>query len=152
MSNALVPPPGLLTSLLPSTRDDAWAARVNAQVNSRFNAFAAELRLTPAQTEEAAKKVKGIVRCLNKVYWGIDSETENVVIEGSWGKGTQTRPPRDVDMLFVLLVPEAATEHHLQLLSELAQMFSDRNFREQLAALPDAAAIHSLFAQWQSAS
>ena len=59
---------------------------------------------------------------------------------------------KPVDMLFVLLVPEAATEHHLQLLSELAQMFSDRNFREQLASLPDAAAIHSLFAQWQSAS
>jgi len=59
---------------------------------------------------------------------------------------------KPVDMLFVLLVPEAATEHHLQLLSELAQMFSDRNFREQLTSLPDAAAIHSLFAQWQSAS
>jgi PTS system nitrogen regulatory IIA component len=59
---------------------------------------------------------------------------------------------RPVSMLFVLLVPEAATEHHLQLLSELAQMFSDRGFRERLAALPDAAAIHGLFQQWQSAS
>src|SRR5512134_1109897 len=41
---------------------------------------------------------------------------------------------KPVDMVFVLLVPEAATEHHLQLLSELAQMFSERSFREQLAA------------------
>ena len=38
---------------------------------------------------------------------------------------------RPVAMLFVLLVPEQANEHHLQLLSELAQMFSDRAFREQ---------------------
>jgi len=59
---------------------------------------------------------------------------------------------KPVGLLFVLLVPEAATEHHLQLLSELAQMFSDRNFREQLSSAPDAAAIHRLFEQWQSAN
>lgn len=57
-----------------------------------------------------------------------------------------------VDLVFVLLVPEAASEHHLQLLSELAQMFSDKTFREKLAAAPDAAAVFALFAQWQSAS
>lgn len=57
-----------------------------------------------------------------------------------------------VDLVFVLLVPEAANEHHLQLLSELAQMFSDKGFREQLSATPDAAAAYALFAQWQSAS
>jgi PTS system nitrogen regulatory IIA component len=57
-----------------------------------------------------------------------------------------------VNLIFVLLEPEAATEHHLQLLSELAQMFSDRGFREQLAAAADAAAAYALFAQWQSAS
>lgn len=57
-----------------------------------------------------------------------------------------------VNLVFVLLVPEAASEHHLQLLSELAQMFSDKNFREKLAAAPDARAAHTLFAQWQTAS
>ncbi|WP_374481468.1 PTS IIA-like nitrogen regulatory protein PtsN [Zoogloea sp.] len=57
---------------------------------------------------------------------------------------------RPVSMLFVLLVPEQANEHHLQLLSELAQMFSDRNFREQLMSAADAQAAHALFAQWGS--
>lgn len=57
-----------------------------------------------------------------------------------------------VDLVFVLLVPEAANEHHLQLLSELAQMFSDKSFREQLSAALDPAAAYALFAQWQSAS
>ena len=56
---------------------------------------------------------------------------------------------KPVDMIFVLLVPEAATEHHLQLLSELAQMFSERAFREQLAAAADATTTHALFANWQ---
>jgi PTS system nitrogen regulatory IIA component len=56
---------------------------------------------------------------------------------------------KPVSLLFVLLVPEQATEHHLQILSELAQMFSDRAFREQLASAADAAAVHALFANWQ---
>jgi len=59
---------------------------------------------------------------------------------------------KPVSQIFVLLVPEAATEHHLQLLSELAQMFSDRSFRESLAGAPDAAATHALFAQWSCGS
>lgn len=52
-----------------------------------------------------------------------------------------------VSLLFVLLVPEAATEKHLQLLSELAQMFSNKQFRDQLAAAADAAAVKELIDQ-----
>lgn len=52
---------------------------------------------------------------------------------------------RPVDLLFVLLVPEQATEQHLQILSELAQRFSDRAFREKLQAATDAAAVIALF-------
>jgi PTS system nitrogen regulatory IIA component len=59
---------------------------------------------------------------------------------------------KPVGNVFVLLVPEAATEHHLQLLSELAQMFSDKVFRERLAATPDATATHELFVRWPCAS
>jgi nitrogen PTS system EIIA component len=57
---------------------------------------------------------------------------------------------KPVSYIFILLVPEAATEHHLQLLSELAQMFSDKNFRERMAAALDAAATHELFTTWPS--
>ena len=38
-----------------------------------------------------------------------------------------------MSQVFVLLVPEQATDLHLQLLSELAQMFSERAFRDKLA-------------------
>jgi PTS system nitrogen regulatory IIA component len=54
-----------------------------------------------------------------------------------------------VTLLFVLLVPEQATEKHLQILSELAQMFSDRALRDAMAAAPDAGALHQLIASWQ---
>ena len=57
-----------------------------------------------------------------------------------------------VSLIFVLLVPEAANEHHLQLLSELAQMFSDRSFREKLTQATDTGAAHLLFDQWQFVS
>jgi PTS system nitrogen regulatory IIA component len=56
---------------------------------------------------------------------------------------------KPVAQVFVLLVPEQATEQHLQLLSELAQMFSDRAFRERLAGAVDAAAVHDLFTAWR---
>lgn len=52
---------------------------------------------------------------------------------------------RPVDLLFVLLVPEQATEQHLQILSELAQRFSDRAFREKLLTAGDPAAVLALF-------
>lgn len=56
---------------------------------------------------------------------------------------------KPVALIFVLLVPEQATEQHLQLLSELAQMFSESRFRDSLAAPADAAALHALFERWE---
>lgn len=53
---------------------------------------------------------------------------------------------RPVSLIFVLLVPELATEQHLQILSELAQRFSEREFRDQMGAAPDAAAVLAAFA------
>ena len=55
---------------------------------------------------------------------------------------------KPVQMIFVLLVPENATEQHLQILSELAQMFSDRELRERLAADTDAATLHQHILAW----
>lgn len=52
-----------------------------------------------------------------------------------------------VALLFVLLVPLAATEKHLQLLSELAQMFSSKDFRDSLMTVGDSAAIKELIEQ-----
>jgi len=57
---------------------------------------------------------------------------------------------KPITLAFVLLVPETATERHLQILSELAQMFSDPDFRERLIAAADPAEIHSLFMNWQN--
>ena len=56
---------------------------------------------------------------------------------------------RPVNLIFVLLVPEQATEQHLEILSELAQMLSDREFRQNLGTAADAAAVHQQITAWQ---
>ena len=53
-----------------------------------------------------------------------------------------------VTLVFVLLVPEKATEKHLQILSELAQMFSDKALREKLLTGTTAVEIHGLIRDW----
>lgn len=55
-----------------------------------------------------------------------------------------------VRFIFVLLVPERATDLHLQILGELAQMFSEQSFRDRLEATDDPAAIHRLFTDWNA--
>ncbi|HCJ51825.1 MAG: PTS sugar transporter subunit IIA [Gallionellales bacterium CG_4_10_14_3_um_filter_54_96] len=55
-----------------------------------------------------------------------------------------------VNLIFVLLVPDLATDLHLQLLGELAQMFSDTLFRNRLLECADSASIHQLFYDWNT--
>jgi PTS system nitrogen regulatory IIA component len=54
-----------------------------------------------------------------------------------------------VALMIFLLVPEHASQAHLDLLSELAQMLSDRAFRETLLTAPDAAAVHQALTAWE---
>ena len=54
-----------------------------------------------------------------------------------------------VALLIFLLVPEAATQRHLEILSEIAEMLSDRTLRDRLKVEPDAGALHHLISQWQ---
>jgi len=56
---------------------------------------------------------------------------------------------KPVNLVFVLLVPEHATEQHLQILSELAQLFSDRDLRERLATDTDPSSLHQHIITWQ---
>ena len=55
-----------------------------------------------------------------------------------------------VNLLIFLLVPESATQKHLEILSEIAEMLSDSVLREKLAVSADAADLHGLIANWQS--
>lgn len=57
---------------------------------------------------------------------------------------------RPVVLLIFLLVPEAATQKHLEILSEIAEMLSDAALREKIKASTEAAELHGLIAGWHS--
>jgi hypothetical protein len=79
-------------------------ARKWIYVVDRFKSFLDNLALTTDQLQDGVRKYKGVVSCLNAAYWGHNSETLNAFLIGSWAKQTRIRPPRDVDIYFVLPV------------------------------------------------
>ncbi|HET9024284.1 MAG TPA: PTS IIA-like nitrogen regulatory protein PtsN [Burkholderiaceae bacterium] len=54
-----------------------------------------------------------------------------------------------VSVMIFLLVPEQASQTHLDLLSELAQMLSDKAFRQSLLDAPSPEAIHAALTAWE---
>ena len=55
-----------------------------------------------------------------------------------------------VGLLIFLLVPEAATQKHLEILSEIAELLSDSQLRERLKSSTDAQQLHGMIDSWQS--
>jgi PTS system nitrogen regulatory IIA component len=58
---------------------------------------------------------------------------------------------KPVNLLLFLLVPEQATQQHLEILSEVAEMLSDRTMRETLSTATDPQALHQALEAWQPA-
>lgn len=54
-----------------------------------------------------------------------------------------------VRLLIFLLLPDNVTQQHLELLSEIAELFSDNGMREALITDPDAATVHARIINWQ---
>lgn len=73
-------------------------------VRQRFEQFHYNLSLTANQRDDGLTKCSGVVQCLNRHYYGLASDSVNCFLIGSWGKNTAIRPPRDVDVYFVLPV------------------------------------------------
>lgn len=49
-----------------------------------------------------------------------------------------------VDLLFVLLVPQAATDEHLELLRQIASMLDDKDVRKRLRSAESAEALYQV--------
>ena len=56
-----------------------------------------------------------------------------------------------VKLLIFLLVPEAATQKHLEILSEIAELLSNASLRDRLIVSSSAEALHGLIAGWSLA-
>jgi len=74
------------------------------------------------------------------------------VFQLSQAIGFDSPDDQPVKLLIFLLVPEAATQKHLEILSEIAELLSDAALREQLTTCDDGLKLHGLISGWQSAS
>jgi len=54
-----------------------------------------------------------------------------------------------VNLLVFLLIPDHVTQQHLEILSEVAEMFSDETFRQVLATSNELATVHGRLTTWQ---
>jgi nitrogen PTS system EIIA component len=64
--------------------------------------------------------------------------------------GFDSPDDQPVGLMIFLLVPESATQKHLEILSEIAEMLSDAELRKQLVSAPDSLHLHQLLTGWQS--
>ena len=56
-----------------------------------------------------------------------------------------------VSILIFLLVPEKATQQHLEILSSIAQLLSDADARQTLSSAADSATVSKLLQHWGAA-
>jgi nitrogen PTS system EIIA component len=75
-------------------------------------------------------------------------KTIAAVIKLNQGVDYDSPDQKPVDLLFALLVPENSTEEHLQLLAQLAEMFSDTEFVTKLRAANDAGELYQALRSW----
>lgn len=54
-----------------------------------------------------------------------------------------------VKVAIVVLIPDNVTQQHLEILSEIAEMFSNEVFRTMLATEPEADTIHAKILAWK---
>jgi nitrogen PTS system EIIA component len=144
----LLPPENVLADLAASSKKRLFE-QVGLQFENRhgisrstvFESLFARERLGSTGLGQGVAIPHGRIKGLKDALGAFVRLAEPVPFDAPDGK--------PVSLVFALLVPEHATERHLEILSELAQMFSDRALRESLAGAPDAAALHQIIASWQ---
>ncbi len=56
-----------------------------------------------------------------------------------------------VKLLIFLLIPDNVTQQHLEILSEIAEMFSDKGFRSELTEDSDSQSLYTKLVNWHPA-
>ena len=74
------------------------------------------------------------------------------VFQLSQSIGFDAPDEQPVKILIFLLVPEAATQKHLEILSEIAELLSNAAARDGMLVSPTSQSLHALIAQWAPAS
>ena len=93
-------------------------------IQGQFNQFYANIKLTPKQTEDAKKKYTGVCTELHNRYYPNSKYGGNTkLLIGSYGKKTHIRPPRDVDVIFIM--PDGQRQRYGQMSNGQSQLLQD---------------------------
>ncbi len=105
-----------------------------------FDSLFARERLGSTGLGEGVAIPHGRIKGLKEALAAVARLTEPIPFDAPDGK--------PVGLLVFLLVPETATEEHLELLSELAELLSEASIRESLATCSDPAQMHRILTTW----
>ncbi len=106
-----------------------------------FDALFSRERLGSTGLGQGVAVPHGRIKGLRESVGALIRVSEPVAFDAPDGK--------PVSLLIFLLVPEQATQFHLELLSELAQMLSEKNFRESLLQAETSSDLHRLMVNWE---
>lgn len=146
----LLPPANVIVGLEASSKkrvfEQAGLLFENNQGIARvkvFDSLFARERLGSTGLGEGIAIPHGRIKGLKEAVAALVRLAEPVPFDAPDGK--------PVTVLLFLLVPEQATQQHLEILSEVAEMLSDRAMRDTLISEPDPLIIHQALAAWQPA-
>jgi nitrogen PTS system EIIA component len=117
---------GLLSSAQPQLRTDTIFERLLERERLGSTGLGHGVALPHARVREADTAIGAFVQ----VRQAVDFDAVDA---------------RPVDLAFAMLVPESATEAHLQILAQLAGLFGEDDFREQLRQTNDPSTFLRLF-------
>jgi PTS system nitrogen regulatory IIA component len=106
-----------------------------------FDSLFARERLGSTGLSEGVAIPHGRIKGLKEAVAAVVRVAEPLAFDAPDGKPVQ--------LLVFLLVPEHATEEHLELLSELAELLSDDSVRQSLATADDPAQVHRILSSWE---
>ncbi len=146
----LLPPTNVMIGLEASSKkrvfEQAGLLFENNQGIARvkvFDSLFARERLGSTGLGEGIAIPHGRIKGLKEAVAALVRLSEPVAFDAPDGKS--------VSLLVFLLVPEQATQQHLEILSELAEMLSDRAMRDTLLTEADPKVIHQALEAWQPA-
>lgn len=108
-----------------------------------FDSLFARERLGSTGLGEGIAIPHGRIKGLKEAVAALVRLAEPVAFDAPDGK--------PVNLLLFLLVPEQATQQHLEILSEVAEMLSDKAMRETLLNESRSELIHQALESWQPA-
>lgn len=95
------------------------------EIQTLFIKFYENIKLTKKQKEDAKTKYEGVCKKLHDYYYPEITYTgDTKLLIGSYGKHTNIRPPRDVDVLFIM-PPEKFNEYNDNNSNAQSQLLQD---------------------------